>query len=127
MLTNATGAALEAEAAEGRRYNERWVHFPNHAEFDVTSRWCSRAPLTCDKSGDPRAAMAPLLARRYLGDSFKWLVYGDVSSLQGGCGGAALARWLQRGLPSKPGGSILALRRPAPDPLPCLSRHPSAG
>lgn len=85
VLTNATGAALEAESQEGARHNEMWVHYPDHPEFQVTSQWCSRGPgAVCDKRGDPRAAMAPLLARQYLGDGFRWLVYGDVSADKSG-------------------------------------------
>ncbi len=86
VLTNATGTALAAEQAEGRAWNERWVHYPDVPGFNVTARWCSRGPgAVCDKSGDPRAAMAPLLAAQHLGpDTFKWLLVGDVSGRGGG-------------------------------------------
>lgn len=62
VLTNATGAALARERAEGQRFNEHWVHVPDVEGFAVTN-----------KSGDHRAALAPLLARDYFGaSSFKW-------------------------------------------------------
>jgi hypothetical protein len=68
VLTNATGAALEREQAEGRRHRERWVHFPDVPGFDVTN-----------KSGDLRAAVGPALATAQLG-TFRWLLYSDVSA-----------------------------------------------
>ena len=58
VLTNATGAVLAREQAEGRRFNERWVHVPDVEGFAVTN-----------KSGDYRAALAPLLARDLYGPS----------------------------------------------------------
>lgn len=65
VLTNASGEVLEREQVEGRRHNEQWLHFPDVPRFSVTN-----------KSGDPRAAMAPVLAAARLG-SFKWMLYSD--------------------------------------------------
>lgn len=67
VLTNATGAALQREQAEGQLHGERWVHFPDVPGFQVTN-----------KSGDLRAAVGPALAIAQLG-SFRWLLYSDVS------------------------------------------------
>lgn len=61
VLTNATGAALAREQAEGLRHNEHWLHVADIEGFSVTN-----------KSGDFRAALAPLLAREHFGaSSFK--------------------------------------------------------
>lgn len=61
MLTNATGAALAREQEEGLRHNEHWLHVADIEGFSVTNR-----------SGDFRAAVAPLLAREHFGaSSFK--------------------------------------------------------
>lgn len=77
VLTNATGEALALEQAEGRNFNETWMHYPDVLGFNVTG-----------KPGDPRAAVGPALALAALGEDVKWLLYGDVSkSLKGpGCG-----------------------------------------
>ena len=69
VLTNATGEELAREQVEGRRHNERWVHYPDVPNFAVTN-----------KSSDLRAAVAPALAAAQLGD-FKWLLFCDVSGL----------------------------------------------
>lgn len=66
VLTNATGEALAREQAEGALHNEQWVHFPDAPGFEVTG-----------KTGDPRAALAPVLASAHFGPSFKWLLFCD--------------------------------------------------
>ena len=51
--------------AEGARNNETWVYYPD----DLPARSFYR--------GDSRAALAPFLAHKELGDTYKWMVYGD--------------------------------------------------
>lgn len=69
VLTNATGQLLAREQEEGLLYNEVWRHYPDHSG------------ISTGKPGDPRAAVTPALARSALGTRFKWLIYGDVSSV----------------------------------------------
>lgn len=76
VLTNATGALLAAEQAEGAAHGEHWAHVPDVENFAVTN-----------KSGDYRAALAPLLAAQHFGrGSFRWLLSADddVAFLWGG-------------------------------------------
>lgn len=51
--------------AEGAQNNETWVYYPD----DTPARSFYR--------GDSRAALAPFLAHKELGDTYKWMLYGD--------------------------------------------------
>lgn len=51
--------------AEGAENNETWVYYPD----DTPARSFYR--------GDSRAALAPFLAHKELGDTYKWMLYGD--------------------------------------------------
>lgn len=55
-------AAIQAEAAQN---NETWVYYPDDA------------PSRSFYKGDSRAALAPFLAHKELGDTYKWMLYGD--------------------------------------------------
>lgn len=55
-------AAIQAEAAQN---NETWVFYPDDA------------PARSFYKGDSRAALAPFLAHKELGDTYKWMLYGD--------------------------------------------------
>ena len=54
-----------AVKAEGAQNNETWVYYPD----DTPARSFYR--------GDSRAALAPFLAHKELGDTYKWMLYGD--------------------------------------------------
>ena len=75
IVTDVDGAALRREQAEGKRHNEVWVNFPDSP----------RASTVTHKPGDPRAAIAPLLAARALGGNFSWLLFGDVRRCAASC------------------------------------------
>ena len=68
IVTDVNGAALGREQAEGKRHYEVWVNFPDFPRDSTVTH----------KPGDPRAAIAPLLAARALGGNFSWLLFGDV-------------------------------------------------
>eukprot|EP00891_Asterochloris_glomerata_P009889 jgi/Astpho2/9889/fgenesh1_pg.00152_%23_12_t len=55
----------DTQVEEGKRFNETWSFYPD----DV--------PLRSMYGGDSRAALVPYLAHKALGDSYKWLLYGD--------------------------------------------------
>ena len=55
-------ASIQAEAAQN---NETWVYYPDDS------------PARSFYKGDSRAALAPFLAHRELGDTYKWMLYGD--------------------------------------------------
>ncbi|KAK9816820.1 hypothetical protein WJX72_005362 [[Myrmecia] bisecta] len=54
-----------AQVEEGRPFNETWTWYPDDA------------PLRSLYGGDTRAALVPFMAHRQLGDTYKWLLYGD--------------------------------------------------
>lgn len=47
------------------QHNETWMYYPD----DIPPRSFYR--------GDSRAALAPFLAHKEFGDTYKWLLYGD--------------------------------------------------
>ena len=51
--------------AEGALNNETWVYYPDDT------------PARSFYKGDSRAALAPFLAHKELGDTYKWMLYGD--------------------------------------------------
>lgn len=51
--------------AEALQHNETWIYYPD----DIPPRSFYR--------GDSRAALAPFLAHKEFGDTYKWLLYGD--------------------------------------------------
>ncbi|KAK9803696.1 hypothetical protein WJX73_002056 [Symbiochloris irregularis] len=68
LVTNYTvGDELRAE---GAKRNETWAFYPD-----------DRPLRTLALFGDSRAALAPFLAHKYYGDSYKWLMYGDDDTL----------------------------------------------
>lgn len=69
MLTPANGSELEAAQAEGRPYNELWLHSPD---------WQAHEVIT-GRGGDARAAEAIVEPFVQFGPTFKWLIYADVS------------------------------------------------
>lgn len=115
VLTNASGEVLEREQVEGRRHNEQWLHFPDVPRFSVTN-----------KSGDPRAAMAPVLAAARLG-SFKWMLYSDVRPAAAAAAAAAPAAVRLHGwAPAVLRASCWLLRcQPVPPrlPMPLMRTH----
>ncbi|DBA95033.1 TPA: hypothetical protein ACH3X1_002549 [Trebouxia sp. C0004] len=54
-----------AVKAEGAQNNETWVYYPDDS------------PARSFYRGDSRAALAPFLAHKELGDTYKWILYGD--------------------------------------------------
>jgi len=50
-------------------WQEKWVHWPDDE------------PLRGNYRGDTRAALVPFLAHQTLGDSYKWILYGDDDTL----------------------------------------------
>ena len=56
-----TAALIE----DGRKHNETWTWYPDDM------------PLRSLYGGDSRAALVPFIAHRQLGDTYKWLLYGE--------------------------------------------------
>ncbi|KAK9803733.1 hypothetical protein WJX73_008989 [Symbiochloris irregularis] len=68
LVTNYTvGDELRAE---GAKWKETWGFYPD-----------DRPLRTFALFGDSRAALAPFLAHKHFGDSYKWLLYGDDDTL----------------------------------------------
>lgn len=84
VVTNYTATAVSPyPAAE----NELWTSYPD------------ANPARSFYPGDDRAALAPFLAFRTLGDSFKWLFYGDDDTVFFADAALALASTLDSELP----------------------------
>lgn len=54
-----------AQVEEGNMFNETWTWWPDDL------------PQRSMYVGDTRAAIVPFLAHKQLGDTYKWLLYGD--------------------------------------------------
>ena len=81
--------------AEGALNNETWVYYPDDS------------PARSFYKGDSRAALAPFLAHKELGDTYKWMLYGDDDTQFFLDGALRLAKdfdpdlpWFITGLPS---------------------------
>lgn len=59
----------EAMIEEGKLHNETWVYYPDDN------------PLRSMYGGDSRAALMPFIAHKELGDTYKWLLYGDDDTI----------------------------------------------
>lgn len=65
VATNHTSSSAAKERLVSK-HNEHWGFYPDDSPLH-----------TLALKGDSRAALAPFLAFRELGDTFKWLFYGD--------------------------------------------------